>query len=194
MIERRVQVNRITKETDIKLYVDLDGEGRSDIKTDIGFFNHMLNLFSFHSGINIKLEANGDIDVCDHHLIEDIGICLGESLKKALGDKVGIRRYSTFFIPMDETLAMVSIDISGRPYLHFEGEFNRETIGSFSLEMVKEFFRAVTFTAGITLHVRVIYGENDHHKVEAIFKAFGRALGEAIEIQGQELPSSKGVL
>ncbi|MFR1824870.1 MAG: imidazoleglycerol-phosphate dehydratase HisB [Clostridium saudiense] len=193
-MKRISQINRKTNETNTILDIDLDGEGISNIKTNIGFFNHMIDLLAFHSNININLNADGDIDVCDHHLIEDVGIALGKCMNEALGERRGIKRYGTFFLPMDEALVMVSVDISGRSYLHFEGEFKRENIGDFSTEMVKEFFRAVAFNAGITLHIRVLYGENDHHKIEGIFKAFGRALKEAITIEGNSIPSSKGVL
>lgn len=193
-MKRISQINRKTNETNTILDIDLDGEGISNIQTNIGFFNHMIDLLAFHSNININLNADGDIDVCDHHLIEDVGIALGKCMNEALGERRGIKRYGTFFLPMDEVLVMVSVDISGRSYLHFEGEFKRENIGDFSTEMVKEFFRAVAFNAGITLHIRVLYGENDHHKIEGIFKAFGRALKEAITIEGNSIPSSKGVL
>lgn len=193
-MKRISQINRKTNETNTILEIDLDGEGISNIQTNIGFFNHMIDLLAFHSNININLNADGDIDVCDHHLIEDVGIALGKCMNEALGERRGIKRYGTFFLPMDEALVMVSVDISGRSYLHFEGEFKRENIGDFSTEMVKEFFRAVAFNAGITLHIRVLYGENDHHKIEGIFKAFGRALKEAITIEGNSIPSSKGVL
>ena len=193
-MKRISQINRKTNETNTILDIDLDGEGISNIQTNIGFFNHMIDLLAFHSNININLNADGDIDVCDHHLIEDVGIALGKCMNEALGERRGIKRYGTFFLPMDEALVMVSVDISGRSYLHFEGELKRENIGDFSTEMVKEFFRAVAFNAGITLHIRVLYGENDHHKIEGIFKAFGRALKEAITIEGNSIPSSKGVL
>ena len=193
-MKRISQINRKTNETNTILDIDLDGEGISNIQTNIGFFNHMIDLLAFHSNININLNAAGDIDVCDHHLIEDVGIALGKCMNEALGERRGIKRYGTFFLPMDEALVMVSVDISGRSYLHFEGDFKRENIGDFSTEMVKEFFRAVAFNAGITLHIRVLYGENDHHKIEGIFKAFGRALKEAITIEGNSIPSSKGVL
>lgn len=194
MKERWAQVNRKTNETEISIEIDLDGNGNKSIKTEVGFFNHMLELFSFHSGIDVNIEASGDTDVCDHHLVEDTGIALGYCLKEALGNKSGIKRYGTFYVPMDETLAMVSLDISGRPYLHFEADFKRENIGGFSVEMVKEFLRAFAFNAGITLHVRVLYGENDHHKIEAIFKALGRALKEAKEVAGDGIPSTKGAI
>ena len=191
---RASQIKRDTKETNINLSINLDGDGVNNIKTEIGFFNHMLTLMAFHSDIDIKLEADGDLDVCDHHLIEDTGICIGKCKKEALGDKKGIKRYSTVCIPMDEALVMVSLDISGRAFLHFEGDFKRESIGNFSVEMVQEFFRALAFNAEITLHIKVLYGENDHHKIEGIFKAFGRALKEAIRIETNSIPSSKGCI
>lgn len=195
-MSRVSKIERNTKETSIKLDINLDGEGKSSINTGVGFFDHMITLFSFHSEIDINLEAKGDIYVCDHHLVEDVGIALGTCVKEALGNKMGIKRYGTFFIPMDEALATVSLDISGRAFLHFEGEFKRESIGNFSTEMVKEFFRAFAFNAGITLHGRVVYGENDHHKIEGLFKALGRALKEGISIgdNANLLPSSKGML
>lgn len=194
MKERLGYVKRDTKETQIDLLIDLNGSGKSEIDTEVGFFNHMLTLFSFHSGVDLKLKTKGDIEVCDHHLVEDVGIALGQALKEALGDKIGIKRYGTVFVPMDEALTMVTLDISGRSFLHFEGEFKRESIGNFSTEMVLEFFRAVAFNSGITVHCRILYGENDHHKIEGLFKAFGRALREAIEIVGNDIPSTKGAL
>lgn len=191
---RTSQIKRDTKETNINLSINLDGDGINNIKTEIVFFNHMLELMSFHSDIDIALEARGDLEVCDHHLVEDTAICIGKCIKKALDDKRGIKRYSTVFIPMDEALVMVSIDISGREYLYFEADFKRESIGSFSVEMVQEFFRALAFNAEITLHIKVLYGENDHHKIEGIFKAFARALKEAIKVETNEIPSSKGCI
>ncbi|MBU3103718.1 imidazoleglycerol-phosphate dehydratase HisB [Clostridium gasigenes] len=195
-MNRISKIERITNETSIKLKINLDGEGNSSIDTGVGFFDHMLTLLSFHSGIDIDLDVRGDIEVCDHHLVEDVGIALGKCVNEALGNKMGIKRYGTFFIPMDESLVMVSLDISGRSFLHFEGEFKRESIGNFSTEMVKEFLRAFAFNAGITLHGRVLYGENDHHKIEGLFKALGRALKEAISIgdRAHLLPSSKGMI
>lgn len=194
MEKREANIIRTTKETQIELNLNLDGNGNESIKTEIGFFNHMLELFAFHSNLDLYLNTKGDVWVDDHHLIEDIGIALGIVFKEALGDKKGIKRYSTIFLPMDETLVMISLDISGRPYLHFEGEFNREKVGEFSTEMVEEFLRAFAFNAGITLHVRIMYGSNDHHKIEAIFKGLGRALKEAIIVEGDKLPSTKGSL
>lgn len=191
---RTAKQQRNTLETAIDCYIDLDGSGNSDIKTGIGFFDHMLTLFSFHSKIDINLSANGDLNVCDHHTVEDCGIILGSCIKEALGDKRGIERYGSMNLPMDETLANVTLDISGRSFLVYNCELKRESIGTFSCEMVEEFLRAVAFQAGITLHVNVAYGTNDHHKVEAIFKAFGRALKAAITITSDELPSTKGKL
>ena len=193
-MKRLSQISRKTNETNINLKINLDGNGTSVVKTEVGFLNHMISLLAFHSNIDIELDSKGDIEVCDHHLIEDIGIALGRSINEALGDKKGIKRYGTFFFPMDESLVMVSLDISGRSYLHFEAGFKRESIGNFSTEMVKEFFRAVAFNAGITLHIKVLYGENDHHKIEGIFKCVGRALKEAINIEGNIIPSSKGII
>ena len=193
-MKRLSQISRKTNETNINLKINLDGNGTSVVKTEVGFLNHMISLLAFHSNIDIELDSKGDIEVCDHHLIEDIGIALGRSINEALGDKKGIKRYGTFFLPMDESLVMVSLDISGRSYLHFEAGFKRESIGNFSTDMVKEFFRAVAFNAGITLHIKVLYGENDHHKIEGIFKCVGRALKEAINIEGNIIPSSKGII
>jgi len=204
MGDRVANITRETRETKISLTINLDGKGTGDINTGVGFFDHMLNLMAFHGGFDLQVKAKGDIEVCDHHLVEDVGITLGEAFLKALGDKRGIKRYGTFFIkrygtffiPMDETLAQVSLDISGRSFLAFDCTFARESIGGFSTEMVKEFFRAFAFNSGITLHGRVLYGENDHHKAEALFKALGRALKEAKEVDenNMQLPSTKGKL
>lgn len=196
MSTRIAKLTRNTNETQIQLSINLDGSGKTKINTGVGFFDHMLNLMAFHGGFDLEVVAKGDLEVCDHHMVEDVGIALGQCFLEALGDKRGIKRYGTFFLPMDETLVQISLDISGRSFLHFEGEFKRETIGEFSTEMTKEFFRAFAFNAGITLHGRVLYGENDHHKVEALFKALGRALKEAKEIDHNNmvLPSTKGVL
>lgn len=193
MIERSSKRERITQETSINLDLNLDGSGNSQINTGIGFFDHMLNLFAFNGKMDLKVSAKGDLDVCDHHTIEDIGITLGEAFKEALGDKAGINRYGTFYVPMDETLALVSLDISNRPYLVFDCDFKREKVGEMSTEMVVEFFRAFAFNAGITLHLKVLYGENDHHKIEALFKALGRAIKEA-KFRSEEngIPSTKG--
>lgn len=191
---RVAELTRNTKETKITARLNLDGDGTSNIDTGIGFFNHMLTLFAFHSGFDLDVQAKGDLDVCDHHTVEDIGIMLGDLLTSALGDKKGIARYGNFFLPMDETLAQVTLDISGRPYLVYNCELKRDSIGTFSCEMVSEFLRAFANHAQVTLHVNILYGENDHHKVEAIFKALGRALAQAVKVEGDRLPSSKGVL
>ena len=191
---RCAKQNRDTKETKVSCYMNLDGDGTSDIHTGIGFFDHMLTLFSFHSGIDLTLSAQGDLEVCDHHTVEDCGILMGACLNEALQDKRGIGRYGSMLLPMDEALAQVVLDISGRSFLVYNCELKRDTIGSFSCEMVEEFLRAFAFQAGITLHVNVPYGTNDHHKVEAIFKTLGRALKAAIAVSGDALPSTKGTL
>lgn len=191
---REARIERKTKETQIKAMLNLDGSSKADIDTGIGFLDHMLDLFSFHSGCDLFLNAQGDLNVCDHHTIEDIGIVLGLLIKESLGDKRGIHRYGHFTIPMDETLCTVDLDLSGRPYLVYHCDLHREAIGSYSTEMTEEFFRAVAMNCGLTLHINVHYGHNDHHKVEAIFKAFGRALKEAIQIESDRIESSKGVL
>ena len=175
---RIAEKNRDTKETKIYEKINLDGNGNSDIDTGIGFFDHMLTLFAFHSNFDLVVKADGDLEVCDHHTIEDCGILLGKLFLEALGDKKGIARYGSMNLPMDEVLCNVTLDISGRPYLVFNCELIRENIGTMSCEMVEEFFRAFSVASGITLHINVFYGKNDHHKVEAIFKAFGRALAQ----------------
>ena len=193
---REASLERNTNETQIKLKINLDGSGKTNISTGVGFFDHMLNLFAFHGNIDLDVQAKGDLEVCDHHMVEDVGIALGKCFLEALGDKRGIRRYGNFFLPMDETLAHVALDISGRSFLHFDCDFKRESIGTFSTEMVVEFFRAFAFNSGITLHARVLYGENDHHKAEALFKGLGRALREAKDVDKDNmvLPSTKGML
>ena len=193
---REASLERNTNETQIKLKINLDGSGKTNISTGVGFFDHMLNLFAFHGNIDLDVQAKGDLEVCDHHMVEDVGIALGKCFLEALGDKRGIRRYGNFFLPMDETLAHVALDISGRSFLHFDCDFKRESIGTFSTEMVVEFFRAFAFNSGITLHARVLYVENDHHKAEALFKALGRALREAKDVDKDNmvLPSTKGML
>lgn len=191
---RTSKIIRNTKETNLDMEINVDGDGKAKVSSGIGFFDHMLNLLSFHSNFDLNFNITGDLDVCDHHMVEDVGIAFGILFKDALGEKKGIKRYSTVFLPMDETLAMISLDISGRPYLHFEGEFKREEIGSFSTEMVEEFLRAFAYNSGITLHVRILYGSNDHHKIEAIFKGLGQALKDAVNIIDDKIPSSKGIL
>lgn len=195
---RSGNVMRETKETKIDLTIDLDGSGRADVESGIGFFNHMLTLLAAHGRFDLVLNCAGDIEVDGHHSVEDIGIALGQAVQKALGDKKGITRYGTFFLPMDETLVMVSLDISGRPFLVYDaGGAMAPMIGQYDTELTEEFLRAFAFNAGITLHVKVMYGTNSHHKVEAIFKALGRALHAAVKINPEtagEIPSTKGML
>lgn len=195
---RSGNVIRETRETKIDLTIDLDGSGRADVESGIGFFNHMLTLFAAHGRFDLVLNCAGDIEVDGHHSVEDIGIALGQAVQKALGDKKGITRYGTFFLPMDETLVMVSLDISGRPFLVYDaGGAMAPMIGKYDTELTEEFLRAFAFNAGITLHVKVMYGTNSHHKVEAIFKALGRALHAAVKINPEtagEIPSTKGML
>ena len=190
------KINRATNETKIDVEINLDGTGKAEIDSGVGFFNHMLNLFAAHGQFDLKVICAGDLDVDGHHSIEDIGISLGAALKEAFGDKRGITRYGTFFLPMDETLALVSLDISGRPFLVCEVGELAPMIGDFDTELVEEFLRAFAFNAGITLHVKILYGKNSHHKVEAIFKALGRALKTAVTIDQKikGVPSTKGTL
>ena len=193
---RQAQIQRSTNETNINISINLDGEGVSNINTGIGFFDHMLNLFAAHGRLDLDVECDGDIEVDGHHSVEDIGIALGSAIKKALGDKRGINRYGTFYLPMDESLAFVSLDISGRPYLVYDGGEMSPMIGNYDTELTEEFLRALAFNAGITLHVKIIYGRNSHHKVEAIFKALGHALRIAVENDPRmnDIPSTKGVI
>ena len=195
---RSGNVIRETRETKIDLTIDLDGSGRADVESGIGFFNHMRTLLAAHGRFDLVLNCDGDIEVDGHHSVEDIGIALGQAVHKALGDKKGITRYGTFFLPMDETLVMVSLDISGRPFLVYDaGGAMAPMIGKYDTELTEEFLRAFAFNAGITLNVKVMYGTNSHHKVEAIFKALGRALHAAVKINPEtadEIPSTKGML
>jgi imidazoleglycerol-phosphate dehydratase len=191
---RKANRRRVTKETQIEASLNLDGSSDVSIKTPVAFFNHMLEAMSFYAGFDLKLQASGDVEIDDHHTVEDVGIILGTLFKEALGDKVGIKRFSSNDTPMDEALVRSVIDISNRPYLVFDARFNREKIGGLSLENVKEFFYAFAMEARITLHISVLYGANDHHKVEAIFKSVGRALKEAVCIESDKVVSTKGVL
>ncbi len=191
---RRGFVERNTLETKVEVKINLDGSGKAEIGTGIGFLDHMLTLFTFHSKFDLTVKCRGDLHVDDHHTIEDLGICLGQSFKDALGEKIGIKRYSTVYIPMDESLAYTSLDISNRPYLVFNVNFKSEKIGNMSTQMFKEFFRAFVNESRITLHINLIYGENDHHKIEAVFKSFARALREGSEVVSGHISSSKGVL
>jgi imidazoleglycerol-phosphate dehydratase len=193
---RKASILRKTNETQIQLDFQLDGTGSTELQTDIPFLNHMLDLMMKHGQFDLHLQAQGDIDVDDHHTSEDIGICLGRAFQEALGDKKGIARYANVFIPMDEALAQVVIDISNRPHLEYRATFPAQTVGSFSVELVHEFLWKFALEARITLHVIVHYGHNTHHMVEAIFKALGRALDQAsaIDPRVQGVPSTKGVL
>jgi imidazoleglycerol-phosphate dehydratase len=178
-VSRAAVINRKTAETNITVELELDGCGQAEITTGIGFFDHMLTLWTKHGLFNLTVKADGDLAVDGHHTVEDMAIVLGQCLARALGDKAGIKRYGTAYVPMDEALAMVSLDISGRPYLVFEDILPRVQIGGFDAELVEEFLRALSVHAGLTLHVRLLAGKNAHHMVEAIFKALGRALDEA---------------
>ncbi|MDI1471288.1 MAG: imidazoleglycerol-phosphate dehydratase HisB [Thermodesulfovibrio sp.] len=190
---RRASLSRKTKETDIKIDFNLDGTGKNDVATSIGFLDHMFELFAFHGGFDIKIEAKGDIHVDFHHLIEDLGIVLGKCIDKALGERKGVKRYSFASIPMDEALAQVSLDLGGRAFLVYNVPFEGY-IKDVDINLFEEFFRAVVNNAKITLHVNVPYGKDLHHVIEAIFKAFAKALNEASKIIGENLPSTKGLL
>ena len=193
---RRAEIERKTAETQISIKLNLDGEGKCDIATGIGFLDHMLTLLAKHSFMDLTVKAKGDLEVDSHHTVEDIGIVLGEALQEALGDKAGIHRYGNCFIPMDETLAQVCLDFSGRPFLVFGAEIPKIKLGNYDTEMTEEFFRAVAMHCGLTLHIRVLYGSNVHHIIEAIFKAFARAVAEAVAVDPRVkgVMSSKGVL
>ena len=195
-MERFAEVKRTTGETEVAVSLNLDGSGAGKIDTGIGFFDHMLNLFQAHGLFDLDVRCDGDLEVDGHHSVEDIGITLGMALKEALGDKKGIKRYGTFYLPMDEALAFVSLDISGRPFLVYDGGEMAPMIGGYDTELTEEFLRALAVNAGLTLHVKVLYGTNSHHKVEAIFKALGHALRQAVEkdprVQG--VLSTKGSL
>ncbi len=191
---RRAEIERNTKETKIKLSVDLDG-GEVSVDTGIGFFDHMLTAFAVHGGFGLSVECKGDLEVDCHHTVEDVGIVLGKAFNEALGDKSGIERYGSFFVPMDEALGFCAADISGRAYLVFEADFPESTVGAFDTCMTEEFFRAFAVNSAITVHLRAPYGSNSHHIIEALFKAFGHALKIAVRQNGTgETLSTKGVL
>lgn len=191
---RKATLRRTTGETDISISLTIDGTGRFEGTSGIGFFDHMLHLLARHSGMDISLTCQGDLDVDNHHTIEDIGITLGEVFGKALGDKKGIHRYGCFFCPMDETLSRIVLDLSGRPYLVFDVDIPVERIGSFETEMTREFFLAFANNAKMNLHMATLYGVNGHHIVESLFKGIGHALKEAVTIEGDTVLSTKGVL
>jgi len=194
---RKASIERKTTETEIAVTVDLDGKGAYDVKTGVGFLDHMLEQLARHSLIDIKVRAKGDLHIDFHHTTEDSGIALGQAVARALGDRKGIRRYASLHLPMDETLTRAAIDVSGRPYLIWKVAFSRPKIGDFDTELVREWFQAFAMNAGVTLHVETLYGDNNHHIAESCFKALARALREAIEIdprQKDRIPSTKGSL
>lgn len=193
---RTATITRKTSETNITVILNLDGTGGSNISTGIGFFDHMLKSFAKHGFFDLTVNVKGDLMVDCHHTIEDTGIVLGEAIKQALGDKKSIRRYGSMMLPMDETLVLCAIDLSGRPYLRFQAEFTTDRVGYFDTEMVREFFYAVSYSAGMNLHIKQLDGENNHHIIEAMFKAFAKALDEAVSIDPRitDVLSTKGAL
>ena len=195
-MERIADCKRTTKETDIALTLNLDGSGKADIDTGIGFFDHMLDGFSRHGMFDLNVRVKGDLIVDCHHTIEDTGIVLGTAIKEAVGDKKGMKRFGSCILPMDETLVLCAVDLSGRPYLSFDGEFTTDRVGYMDTEMVKEFFYAISYTAGMNLHIKVLSGGNNHHIIEALFKAFGKALDDASSYDPRvtDILSTKGSL
>lgn len=190
---RTVELNRETKETQIKLALNIDGKGSFTGTSGIGFFDHMLTAFAVHGGFDIALDMKGDLEVDGHHSVEDLGIVLGQAFAQAL-DKTKIVRFGSFYVPMDESLAFCALDISGRAFLHFDAAFTNQSVGALDCCLVEEFFRAFAMNSGITLHIRLEYGSNDHHKIEAIFKAVAHALQQAVALREGGVLSSKGVL
>lgn len=191
---RQAEIHRKTGETDIAISLVINGEGRFEGTTGIGFFDHMMNLLACHSGMDISITCQGDLEVDNHHTIEDLGIALGSVFLKALGDKKGIRRYGAFFCPMDETLSRIVLDLSGRPYFVYDVKIPVERIGTFETEMTREFFLAFAMHGMMNLHMACLYGENGHHIVESLFKGLGHALKEAVTVEGGRVLSTKGVL
>ncbi len=194
---RTARIERKTKETQISVEANLDGTGKSDISTGVGFLDHMLDQVARHGLIDLKISAKGDLHIDQHHTVEDTGIALGQAVRKALGDLKGITRYAEAFLPMDETLTRVAIDISGRPFLVFRTAFHAAKIGEFDTQLAREFFQAFAMNAGVTLHVETLYGDNDHHICESCFKGLARALRAAVAIDPRragEIPSTKGTL
>lgn len=195
-MNRIATIERNTKETKIKATLNIDGSGQSQIQTKIGFFDHMLDGFTRHGLFDLELECDGDIEVDCHHSIEDSGIVLGTAIREAVGDKKGIKRYGSCILPMDEALVLCAVDLSGRPYLVFDGEFTNQSIGTMDTQMAKEFFYAVSYSAAMNLHIKVFYGQNDHHIMEAMFKAFAKALDAATQYDKRihDVLSTKGSL
>ncbi|HAJ74378.1 MAG TPA: imidazoleglycerol-phosphate dehydratase HisB [Lachnospiraceae bacterium] len=193
---RIAAIERNTKETKIKVTLDLDGTGKSELNTKIGFFDHMLDGFARHGLFDLNVFCDGDTEVDCHHSIEDTGIVLGTAIREALGDKKGIRRYGSCILPMDEACVMCAVDLSGRPYLVYDAEFTNQSCGDMDTQMAKEFFYAVSYTAAMNLHIKVLYGENDHHIMEAMFKAFAKALDQAVQLDPRitDVLSTKGSL
>jgi imidazoleglycerol-phosphate dehydratase len=193
---RRAEVIRTTSETDISLKLDLDGHGVADVVTGIGFFDHMLTLFAHHGGFDLTVRAGGDLHVDGHHTVEDVGLALGQALREALGEKRGIRRYGSFLLPMDEALAMVALDLSGRPYFAHDLQLSGIRVGEFDADLTPHFFRSLATQSGMTLHIRLLAGSDAHHIVEAVFKGFGRALDQATrqDPRAVGVPSTKGTL
>lgn len=196
MEKRIAKIERKTKETDIKLTINLDGEGKTNIQTGIGFFDHMLEGFARHGLFDLEVSVKGDLEVDCHHTIEDTGIVLGKAIAEALGEKKGIKRYGSFMLPMDETLALCAVDLSGRPYLNFQADFTVEKLEDFDTEMFREFFYALSYNAAMNLHLKILDGGNNHHMAEALFKAFGKALDLATmeEPRMKDIWSTKGSL
>jgi len=194
---RKTSLRRKTKETDIKIELNIDGKGKSDVSTSIPFLDHLLENFAKHGLFDLKIRAKGDIEIDQHHTVEDIGICLGQAFKEALGDKKGINRSGYFVFPLDEALSVVAVDISGRAFLNFDCKFKKEKIGDLDSDLIKEFFWGFVRHLEATLHIRALYGENEHHKAESIFKAFGKAMKMACSKEKRilkELPSTKGLI
>lgn len=196
MAERIAELSRKTKETDIKIKLNLDGSGKNDINSGVGFFDHMLNGMARHGFMDLDVKIKGDLEVDDHHTIEDAGIVLGQTIAKAVGNKAGIKRFGSCILPMDETLVMAAVDLSGRPYLNYDVTFPTEMIGEMHTEMVREFFYAVSYSAAMNIHIKLLDGSNSHHIAEAVFKAFGRALDEACSFDPRisDVLSTKGSL
>lgn len=195
-MNRTAEITRKTKETNIYLKLNLDGEGKTDTDTGIGFFNHMLEGFSKHGFFDLTVKINGDLEVDGHHTVEDAGIVLGTAIREALGDKKGIKRYGYFILPMDDALALCAVDLCGRPYLQFDCKFPNDIVGTFDTSLTREFFYAVSYSAAMNIHIKMLNGENSHHMIEAIFKAFAKALDNAVSIDDRikDVLSTKGSL